>query len=105
MAQHSLLVRSYLASARSASPDSHAGRLAWLEERRSALSAELEGGDWEVHGSSFDGATSSARRGATAAQRLEAVMEAIEISQADPDATRPRSGGMLIPRFGGIPHS
>jgi hypothetical protein len=101
---HRLLVKSFLASARAASV-TQAGRLAWLETRRAELSAEVEGGDWEVGSSAFDGHSASARRHASAAARLEAVMEAIEILTLDPTATRKTGGGVLIPRFTRIPHA
>lgn len=97
------LVNSYIASARAAS-SSAAGRLAWLEARRAELSAEVEGGDWEISGNSYDGKSSTQRRTASAASRLEAVFEAISILTADPDATRRPGGGILIPRINGIPH-
>ena len=103
MVRQATLVNSYIASARSASGTA-AGRLAWLEERRAELSAEVEGGDWEVNGSSYDGKSSTARRTASASARLEAVFEAITILTANPDATRRPGGGILIPRFNGIPH-
>jgi hypothetical protein len=105
MASQQLLIDSFLASARAASPDSNPGRIAWLEERRAALSEEVEGGDWEVGSASFDGKNATSRRHLTAEQRLSAVMRAIEILQGDPDATRATGGRMLIPRFSGIPHS
>lgn len=97
------LVNSYIASARAAS-STDAGRLAWLEARRSELSAEVEGGDWEISGSSYDGKSATQRRTASASARLEAVFEAISILTANPEATRRPGGGILIPRFNGIPH-
>lgn len=104
MARHSTLVNSYIASARAAESTA-AGRLAWLEARRAELSQEVEGGDWEVNSSSHDGKNASMRRSATAAARLEAVFEAISVLTADPDATRRAGGGIIIPRFTGIPHA
>jgi DNA-binding GntR family transcriptional regulator len=97
------IVNSFLASARAAE-STHAARLAWLEARRAELSAEVETGDWEVSGSSYDGKSSTARRHANASDRLEAVFEAIRILTADPTATRSPGRGILIPRFNGIPH-
>jgi hypothetical protein len=104
MVGHRILVDSYLASARAAAP-TQAGRLAWLEGRRADLSAEVEGGDWEVSSASFQGHASTSRRLSPAAARLKAVFEAIEILTADPEATRSRGQGILIPRFSGIPHA
>jgi hypothetical protein len=101
--RQSTLVNSYIASARAAESTA-ARRLIWLETRRAELSAEVEGGDWEINGSSYDGKSSTARRVATASARLEAVFEAIAILTADPTATRRPGGGILIPRFNGIPH-
>jgi hypothetical protein len=103
MVRQATLVNSYIASARAAE-STQARRLSWLEARRAELSAEVEGGDWEVNGSSYDGKSSTARRTASASARLEAVFEAITILTADPDATRRPGGGLLIPRFNGIPH-
>lgn len=104
MASHRLLVDSFLASARAASTTA-AGRLAWLESKRAALSEEVEGGDWEVGSSSYEGTSATSRRGASAAARLKAVMEALAILTADPSATKKTGGGILIPRFTGIPHA
>lgn len=104
MARHSTLVNSYIASARAAEGTA-AGRLAWLERKRAELSEELEGGDWEILGSSHDGKNASMRRSATAEARLNAVFEAIAILTADETATRRPGGGILVPRFTGIPHS
>lgn len=99
-----ILVNSYLASARAASA-TEAGRLAWLEARRAELSAEVEGGDWEVGSASYDGHSATSRRLSSAQSRLDAVFEAIEILTANPDATKKTGGGILIPRFSRIPHA
>jgi hypothetical protein len=104
MARHSTLVNSYIASARAASATA-AGRLSWLEARRAELSTEIEGGDWEVNSSSHDGKSAGMRRHSSATARLEAVFEAIAVLTADPTATRRPGGGILIPRFSGIPHA
>lgn len=98
------LVNSYIASARAASA-SDAGRLAWLEARRAELSAEVEGGDWEVGSASYDGHSATSRRHSSGGKRLSAVFRAIEVLTADPTATRDKTGGVLIPRFTGIPHA
>ena len=79
--------------------------MAWLEARRAELSQEIESGDWEVSGSSYDGKASTARRHASAAERLEAVFEAMRLLAANPDAVRAPGRGILIPRFNGIPHA
>lgn len=98
---HRTLVNSYISTARAHS-DTNSVRLEFLEEKRAALSEEVEGGDWETMGTSFDGSSSSHRRHLTAIDRLQAVMEAIEILTADSTATR-RPGGILIPNFHEIP--
>jgi DNA-binding GntR family transcriptional regulator len=103
MVRSATLVNSYIASARAAEA-TNAGQLAWLEAKRAALSEELEAGDWEVSGSSYDGKSSTARREASASTRLEAVFEAIRILTADPNATAKPGSGIIIPRFSGIPH-
>ena len=104
MASPRTLVNSYIASARAHAPDSNVARLDWLEQKRADLSEELEGGDWEVGSTSFDGSSSTARRHATAEARFKAVMEAIDILTDDEDATKKSGGGILIPKFSSIPH-
>lgn len=99
---HDVLVNSYIADARAHS-DSNVARLAFLESKRAALSAEVAGGGWEVGQISLDGTSSTSRRTISPIDRLRAVMEAIEILTADEDATR-RKRGLLIPRYSGIPH-
>lgn len=98
---HRILVNSYIASARAHS-ETNSVRLEFLENKRAALSEEVEAGDWEAMGTSFDGSSSSHRRHVDAMARLSAVMEAIEILTADSTATK-RPGGILIPNFHEIP--
>ena len=104
MASQRILVDSFIASARAAST-TDAGRLAWLEGRRAELSAEVEGGDWEVGSAAYEGHSATSRRMATAAARLKAVFRAIEVLTADPTATKDGTSAVLIPRFTGTPHA
>lgn len=98
---HRILVNSYISTARAYS-ETNADRLTFLETKRAALSAEVEGGDWEATNTAFDGSSTGHRRHVDAMARLNAVMEAIEILTADEDATK-KKGGLLIPQFHEIP--
>lgn len=104
MTSQRVLVKSFLASARAAAT-TQAGRLAWLEAKRAALSEEVEGGDWEVGSTAYDGHSATSRRMASAQARLQAVFRAIEVLTANEDATSDSGTGILIPRFSGLPHA
>lgn len=93
-----LLVSSYIRSARRAHPDDNTARLEWLGEKIAELDEQVQSGDWEGNSTSFAGSSQTARRNITAADRVAALEEAIQILTATPTATR-KSTGIIIPRI------
>lgn len=94
-----LLVSSYIRSARRAHPDDNTARLEWLGEQIASLDEQIQTGDWESGSTSFAGSSQTAKRNISAADRVAALEEAIEILKANPNATRKSRGGLIIPRI------
>lgn len=101
MAQR-LLVKNYLreAAVNADAPGGTDEQIAWLETQRVALSAEVNTGDWSVTSTSQEGQSHTSNRGITAADRLAAVIAALEqLEENDAGA----GGRLLIPRLDNLP--
>ncbi len=92
------LVSSYLRSARRAHPDDNAARLEWLNAAIAELDEQVQSGDWESAATSFAGSSQTAKRNITAADRIDALEEAIRILTANPNGVR-KTSGIIIPRI------
>lgn len=93
------LTRNYLREARQQAGDSSTAQLQWLEERRAALTAELEEGGQAILSTSFKGQSSTMDGGVSARDRLRAVNHAIDRVSGEGSG----GGCLIIPQFSGIP--
>lgn len=90
------LKKSYLREAALGGRTTYAAQIAWLEAKRVLLQAEVESGDWAVTSQAVEGANHSAMRGIPAADRLAAVIAALEYLEAlNGDSDAPSTGAML----------
>lgn len=95
------LVKNYLRDAAVYGGATDALKLAWLETKRQEFAAIVDGGDFEVTGTSLEGTSSSQRRGIAARERLKAVIAAMEKLEG----TGSGGGGLILqPRISDFPH-
>lgn len=93
------LTRNYLREARAHAGEELQARIDWLENKRRALSKELDEGGQAVLSSSFKGQSSSMDAGVSARDRLRAVNAAIDKLTGEGSG----GGSLIIPQFSGIP--
>lgn len=92
------LVNTYLRLARAAHPTDNAARIAYLEDQLAERDESVASGDWEIGSTSYAGESQTSKRGINSEERAEALAEAIDILEKNPNAKRVR-GGVIVTRF------